>query len=147
MHYQSVNSRAGHGYINVSDLPSTGQAGIVKEILQDAGETRIYLECEAHRGCPNCEYAKALVYTYEGTMDVYVRFNTTVTNTSNRADISIDVEASTNSSMSCPSWYNQDIPVTWEVTVSKNSRYNSHSPVIYLRLPLSIKNSSNIILS
>ena len=118
MHYQSVNSRAGHGYINVSDLPSTGQAGIVKEILQDAGETRIYLECEAHRGCPYCEYAKALVYTYEGTMDVYVRFTTTVTNTSNRADISIDVEASTNSSMSCPTWYNSPIPVEWEVIPS-----------------------------
>ena len=131
LHYQGEyidgEYHAGYGYILVSDIPDTGIAGVVKDVLEDAGETRVYLECESHRGCTDCKYAKPLVSSTERTYQVYVKFKTSVTSTSTKKYIDIDIEAADNSSMSCPSWYDQDIPVKWKVTVSKNSTTNEYT--------------------
>lgn len=72
MYYRSHDSHAGWGYIKVSDLPDDGVAGVIKEVLKDAGKTELEFECEGKSVNCDCGDALPLIKYGEGSRTVCV---------------------------------------------------------------------------
>lgn len=119
MYYRSHDSHAGWGYIKVSDLPDDGVAGVIKEVLEDAGKTELEFECEGKSVNCDCGDALPLIKYGEGSQTVCVEFTTEVSFSGDKAYIDFNAVAAEDSSFSEPRYYRNDIPIEWEVTIEE----------------------------